>query len=485
MKGAGKMMIVGFDETHGETWTLSTEVAFNADPARPEYRFYGHLSDALTLNPSQRVVRITRRWDSNALRGINVVVLAHPANPGIEGNCCSGTPVFSQDELELLDTFVVNGGGLLWINEYSSDTWGTNLNRFFGRYGITCLNDTIRASRNIVDSHVLVQHFVCDDIIPHAATALVTKITYHRGCSLGLRDPAQPLVRAPEGQVVAAVSSLGKGKVAVIGDSDLFSVPYIGAYDNLGLFQGLISWLGEPVSGSNLQPDEYHTQTLRFLRDRTYTFTDNTFTDKGYNLDVGMVPGPHLVDMSRFASTDLHSLHPISLSPYTELEAFLEEAELRFQELPRRVRASVADFKRRGNEFGALFFRNLPVDPKLPDTPQDSRLPNDKQTWISEQVLAMFSRGLGDPFAYTQEKDGAIFHNICPTRQHTTALSSESSKILLDFHTETAFHPYMPGFVLLYCLRSDHAQIARTETSSTRHMLAHLPLPFALSCGII
>ena len=32
---------------------------------------------------------------------------------------------------------------------------------------------------------------------------------------------------------------------------------------------------------------------------------------------------------------------------------------------------------------------------------------------------------------------------------------SSSSKVELEMHTETAFHPYMPNYVLLLCMRGD------------------------------
>jgi hypothetical protein len=83
---------------------------------------------------------------------------------------------------------------------------------------------------------------------------------------------------------------------------------------------------------------------------------------------------------------------------------------------------------------------------------------------------------LGEPVAYAQEKQGSLFQDIFPTPQNADKLSSESSSILLDFHTEIAFHPFMPDYVLLYGLRQDPDCEARTIFSSVRRFF-HLLEP--------
>lgn len=47
--------------------------------------------------------------------------------------------------------------------------------------------------------------------------------------------------------------------------------------------------------------------------------------------------------------------------------------------------------------------------------------------------------------------------------------------MFLQFHTETAFHPHLPDFVLLYCLRSDHDKVARTPVATTRRFISSTP----------
>lgn len=459
------MLIVGFDESHGETWTIAKEAAISASTHRPEYHYLGHLRDALTHRARCNVVRITK-WDASALKGIHVLVLAHPAEAHLEGSPCKGVPVFSDNEKRLLSDFVDGGGGVLWINEYNSSNWGTNLGDVFSTWGLTCNNDTITAAANYASPHLLSQHFRCSDIDDHPVTKGVRSISYHRGCSISTTDAAKAVVRAPEGQAVLGVAECGSGRAAVVGDSDWLAIPNIGNFDNLQLFENLVHWLGRDEIDH-----PYDVDGLAFLRDRPYHFHDLEF-----NLEISTIAGAHQLRVSEKDSAQCLDVALGVGSPYIAPDDFLEAAELQFHELDRPIRRAVMNFKREGNQYGALLVRGLPQDPTLPDTPRDAKRSPNKKTFVSEFVLAMFSRGLGDPFAYKQEKDGELWHNICPVPSKEEELSSSSSTILLDFHTETAFHPYMPDFVLLHCLRADHENVARTEVASTRGIVSQLPL---------
>jgi len=161
--------------------------------------------------------------------------------------------------------------------------------------------------------------------------------------------------------------------------------------------------------------------------------------------------------------------------PHEELEAFLLEAKLTFHALPYEMKRTVIEFAHTSNEYGALLLKGLPADLLLPPTPADSRRCPLKNTYLSEFWLAVVGEGLGEPVAYAQEKEGQLFQDVCPTRHNAEQLSSESSTILLDFHTEIAFHPYLPDFILLYCLRPDHERHAQTIFASVRFMDPLIP----------
>lgn len=95
---------------------------------------------------------------------------------------------------------------------------------------------------------------------------------------------------------------------------------------------------------------------------------------------------------------------------------------------------------------------NLPIGdvPATPSTPFTS-----KPTPTADGVLIEHAVNFGQPFGYIQEQDGQLIQNIVPVHKLEFDQISSSSKVELEMHTETAFHPYMPKYVLLLCMRGD------------------------------
>lgn len=166
----------------------------------------------------------------------------------------------------------------------------------------------------------------------------------------------------------------------------------------------------------------------------------------------------------------------VPLDPYSDFEAFSLEAKLIFHELSRRLRRALVEFANKGNLDGALLLRGFACDPELPPTPVRSGERSAKSTHASELWLCVVASALGEPVGYLQEKQGSLFQDIFPTAANADKISSESSSELLNFHTELAFHPFMPDYVLLYALRHDADREARTLFSSVRRFV-HLLEP--------
>ena len=82
------------------------------------------------------------------------------------------------------------------------------------------------------------------------------------------------------------------------------------------------------------------------------------------------------------------------------------------------------------------------------------------------------ARQLGQPVGYLPEHGGRIVQNIVPTEGDADRQTSTSSRSNLMFHTETAFHPYRPRYLLLLCLRGDPA--ARTTLASVHDIVESL-----------
>lgn len=102
---------------------------------------------------------------------------------------------------------------------------------------------------------------------------------------------------------------------------------------------------------------------------------------------------------------------------------------------------------------GITIYRNNDVG-IVPPTPLN-HTDDETVTPESREVLLNFGKMLGFPVGYMQEQGGRLIQNLYPVKKTENDQISTSSKVVLEMHTETAFHPYRPSFVLLLCLRGD------------------------------
>lgn len=77
------------------------------------------------------------------------------------------------------------------------------------------------------------------------------------------------------------------------------------------------------------------------------------------------------------------------------------------------------------------------------------------------RALLRFADDIGRAVGYDREQEGRLIQDIFPVKASERKQVSTSSKVMLGSHTETAFHPHKPRFVVLLCLRGD-AQAATT-----------------------
>ena len=104
---------------------------------------------------------------------------------------------------------------------------------------------------------------------------------------------------------------------------------------------------------------------------------------------------------------------------------------------------------------GITIYRNQRIG-KIPPTPA---IPVVDESVTPDSIKALVEYGsiLGHPVSYIQEQDGRLIHNLLPVHKTEFQQISTSSKVELEMHTESSFHPYRPSYVLLLCLRGDDA----------------------------
>ena len=134
-------------------------------------------------------------------------------------------------------------------------------------------------------------------------------------------------------------------------------------------------------------------------------------------------------------------------------ESLVRQAALGSRDLPVEVDEAIVDFAAAPHRSGALLIRNVPIG-SLPPTPATPEAPVEKDL-ATELVLLTVARRLGQPVGYVPEHGGRIVQNIVPTSTDADRQTSTSSRSNLMFHTETAFHPFRPRYLLLLCLRGD------------------------------
>ena len=202
-----------------------------------------------------------------------------------------------------------------------------------------------------------------------------------------------------------------------------------------------------------------------------------SFVRKEFHSQITPEIGECCIDITPYTRYLHKELSSIGMNPYREQEKFLFESEIKFHNFPDVLRRKVVDFKRYGNEYGALYIKGFPRDEILPPTPKTIH-DKSKATFVSEAVLSSVGMALGDPMAYTQQHDGQLFHNTMPIQRDEQEQSFSGSKVFLEFHTEITFHPFIPHFILLYCIRQDHNAEAMTVCANVQHILHEMPIKY-------
>jgi L-asparagine oxygenase len=151
----------------------------------------------------------------------------------------------------------------------------------------------------------------------------------------------------------------------------------------------------------------------------------------------------------------------VTLDPYADLEGFLDECATGAAEWPWLLRSVLRSFARWGNDGGALVLTGLPVEQYLPPTPVGQLQTLAGRPGITEKLLAGVAACFGaELIAYAQHLGGAVFQDVGPDPKEELVQSSASSIKALLSHTEDAFHPYRPRFLMLACERPDHERRA-------------------------
>ncbi|MFE7482630.1 TauD/TfdA family dioxygenase [Streptomyces sp. NPDC057552] len=142
-----------------------------------------------------------------------------------------------------------------------------------------------------------------------------------------------------------------------------------------------------------------------------------------------------------------------SFGPMRDPAKIAAAATVAAQRLPSRIREFLA--RARAEEPAVTVLSNLPVQESLEPTPVGWELASKLGAAQREEtVLLLCGAALAEPFGWISQQAGRLVHDVCPTPGEETSLTSASSTLALNFHTEDVFHPCRCDYVSLFCLRN-------------------------------
>ncbi|MFI5618578.1 TauD/TfdA family dioxygenase [Streptomyces sp. NPDC051567] len=135
--------------------------------------------------------------------------------------------------------------------------------------------------------------------------------------------------------------------------------------------------------------------------------------------------------------------------PLNQIDGIRASAE----KIPLGVRQFLA--ASRAGEEGVIQVANLPLSDDLVPTPPSWQIAEKEGAAVREElVLLLIASLLGDPFAWQNQQNGRLVHDVCPAKGQEASLTSASSETQLTLHTEDVFHTCRGDYVALMCLRN-------------------------------
>jgi hypothetical protein len=238
-----------FDEAHSEAWTIRPELANAMQPAHPGDASYERAAAALAERDFTVQANTGDPLSAAALSDCDVLVLAHPSDPKWERTTGTGSPRLTTDELDAIEAWVNDGGGLVVLGETEQEKYGNNLNDLLARFGLKLENDTVQDYEHSTGAPT----WILSELGAGARgrdgdlLARVREACFYRATTISSSNGARVLARThrsastPGGPLLVAAEH-GRGRVVVLGDSDLFGDDCIGELDHRALWENIAYW---------------------------------------------------------------------------------------------------------------------------------------------------------------------------------------------------------------------------------------------------
>jgi hypothetical protein len=257
MTASGTLARVVFDESHSEAWTIRPELARTMQPAHPADSSYARAAAALLARDFVVASNVDQPLTADTLRDCEVLVIAHPSDPAWEKTTGTGSPRLDAEEVDAIEAFVAQGGGLVVLGETEQEKYGNNLNELLARFGLRLENDTVQdyehyrgAPSWILADLVSGSRGRDGDVLARVKDACLyraTTITSSNGAGVLARTHAT--ASAPNRPLIVAAGH-GQGRVVVLADSDLFGDDCIDELDHRTLWLNILYWVARADGGT-------------------------------------------------------------------------------------------------------------------------------------------------------------------------------------------------------------------------------------------
>ncbi|MGY1739573.1 MULTISPECIES: TauD/TfdA family dioxygenase [unclassified Blastococcus] len=182
-----------------------------------------------------------------------------------------------------------------------------------------------------------------------------------------------------------------------------------------------------------------------------------------------VAPDSHDLSTTEIA-TLLELAAGVTADPGADPAGFTAQAARAARRVPESLWEVLHCFDLYGSASGILVLRGLPVR-DVPPTPADNGS-HVGATTEAARVQAVVNSCLGHMIGYEAEAGGRLFQDMVPSPAMADTQTSQSSRVVLEAHTEQSFSALGPDVVSLMCLRGDPA--AATYVFPATDLLPHL-----------
>lgn len=135
----------------------------------------------------------------------------------------------------------------------------------------------------------------------------------------------------------------------------------------------------------------------------------------------------------------------------------LVDAPVLARELPLRAQEYLNRFRREERGYAVISGHGWD-DRSFGPTPRHWRdHPRPSPTLDLDLLLVLYSALLGDAFGWTTQQNGRVVHDVLPIKENEGQQLGTAADVELAWHTEDAFHPLRPDWVVLACIRNPTA----------------------------